>query len=986
MSDIMRPISFGTLMTRALAEFRQAGSIFGVEQIYCHEGNKALPIFGEQIETPFGPAAGPHTQLAQNLIAAYAGGSRFFELKTVQTLDGSDLHVAKPCILAAEEGYNVEWSTELTVAQAMDEYIKGWFAIKLLSRELALGSDQGFVFNMSVGYDLNGIRSEKIDRFIEGLKYAGSTDCFKECTQWALQNLVRFEKVNADFVKGISPRICRSITLSTLHGCPPDEIERIATYLIEKKHLNTYVKCNPTLLGYEFARKTMDAMGYDELVFDDHHFKDDLQFEDAVPMFQRLLDKAGKQGVEFGVKLSNTFPVTIAKDELPGEEMYMSGKSLFPLTIALVQKLEKAFDGHLRASYSGGADALNIADIFTCGIWPITLATTLLKPGGYNRLAPIAQALSSLPYRAFEGVQLKPLAALCEHAILDKHHQKPLKPLPNRKLTQPVPLMDCFVSPCQEGCPIHQDITAYLDLVYAGKYAEALSVICEKNPLPFITGTICSHRCQSKCTRHFYEDAVHIRAAKLKAAECGFEGFLPTLHAGAPRQERIAIVGGGPGGLAAAFFAARAGAKVTLFEKRERLGGIVRYVIPAFRIADEQIENDAQLLQRLGVDIRLNAEVCSAQKLFDDGYTHVMLAVGAWEPTPLALQSGNAVDVLDFLQTAKHQAQALKAHRHAVVVGGGNTAMDAARAAKRLPGIQDVTLVYRRTQREMPADLEELELALADGVRLLELRNPLSLQGETLTLDVMTLGQKDASGRASPVSTGQTEALPCDLLIAAIGTRIDGTYLTQNGVKLDTRGRVTALSQSDRLFVLGDALRGPATVVEAIADAQAAVNAALGLTAEIAAGIVQPLAPQTATRGTLCECTAPQQESARCLHCGASCENCVDVCPNRANVAVTVPGMAKKQIIHMDGLCNECGNCAAFCPYDSAPYKDKFTLFECEADFEQSQNQGFFPLPNGHVLLRLNGSISEAALDNASVMQPELALIQAVLDSCLFAK
>ncbi|MEG0126312.1 MAG: putative selenate reductase subunit YgfK, partial [Clostridia bacterium] len=783
----------------------------------------------EQIETPFGPAAGPHTQLAQNLIAAYAGGSRFFELKTVQTLDGSDLHVAKPCILAAEEGYNVEWSTELTVAQAMDEYIKGWFAIKLLSRELALGSDQGFVFNMSVGYDLNGIRSEKIDRFIEGLKYAGSTDCFKECTQWALQNLMRFEKVNADFIKGISPRICRSITLSTLHGCPPDEIERIATYLIEKKHLNTYVKCNPTLLGYEFARKTMDAMGYDELVFDDHHFKDDLQFEDAVPMFQRLLDKAGKQGVEFGVKLSNTFPVTIAKDELPGEEMYMSGKSLFPLTIALVQKLEKAFDGHLRASYSGGADALNIADIFTCGIWPITLATTLLKPGGYNRLKPIAQALSSLPYRAFEGVQLKPLAALCEHAILDKHHQKPLKPLPNRKLTQPVPLMDCFVSPCQEGCPIHQDITAYLDLVYAGKYAEALSVICEKNPLPFITGTICSHRCQSKCTRHFYEDAVHIRAAKLKAAECGFEGFLPTLHAGTPRQERIAIVGGGPGGLAAAFFAARAGAKVTLFEKRERLGGIVRYVIPAFRIADEQIENDAQLLQRLGVDIRLNAEVCSAQKLFDDGYTHVMLAVGAWEPTPLALQSGNAVDVLDFLQTAKHQPQALKAHRHAVVVGGGNTAMDAARAAKRLPGIQDVTLVYRRTQREMPADLEELELALADGVRLLELRNPLSLQGETLTLDVMTLGQKDASGRASPVSTGQTEALPCDLLIAAIGTRIDGTYLTQNGVKLDTRGRVTALSQSDRLFVLGDALRGPATVVEAIADAQAAVNAALGL-------------------------------------------------------------------------------------------------------------------------------------------------------------
>ena len=303
MSDIMRPIPFGRLMDWILTEYRAHGSVFGVTKLVRHTNGQALPIFAEKIESPYGPAAGPHTQLAQNLVAAYAAGSRFFELKTVQIMDGEELSkcVAKPCITAEDECYNCEWSTELTVPQAYDEYVKAWFACKLLARELGLGDPDGFVFNMSVGYDLAGIRSEKIDAYIEGMKDASASPVWNACMDWTLAHLDRFQKVDAAYVKAISPKVSASITESTLHGCPPDEIERIATYLITEKGLNTYVKCNPTLLGYEFARRTLDDLGFDYVAFDDHHFVEDLQWADAVPMFRRLTALTRARGLEFGV-------------------------------------------------------------------------------------------------------------------------------------------------------------------------------------------------------------------------------------------------------------------------------------------------------------------------------------------------------------------------------------------------------------------------------------------------------------------------------------------------------------------------------------------------------------------------------------------------------------------------------------------------------------------------------------------------------------
>ena len=946
MSDIMTPIPFGKLMNWILEEHKK-GSIFGIKKPFAADPKKMSTIFGRGLETPFGPAAGPHTQLTQNIVASYVAGSRFFELKTVQKLDGEDLPVSKPCIKADDECYNCEWSTELYVPQAYDEYIKAWFACKVLAREYGLGSMDGFQFNMSVGYDLEGIKTEKIDRFIEGMKDASEAPIFAECRQWLLDNLDRFENLTKEDVEGISPNVCNCITLSTLHGCPPQEIERIARYLIEEKHVHTFIKCNPTLLGYEYARSIMDEMGYDYVAFGDFHFKDDLQYEDAVPMLKRLQALADEKGLEFGVKITNTFPVDVKQNELPSEEMYMSGKSLYALSLSVALKLADDFGGKLRISYSGGADYFNIEKIVDAGIWPVTMATTMLKPGGYQRLEQIGRIFEAKQAPVFEGVDAAKVRALVEGARTDKHHVKAVKPLPSRKVNSPVPLVDCFIAPCQEGCPIHQDITRYLQLAGEGKHEEALKVILNKNPLPFITGTICAHNCMSKCTRNFYETPVHIREMKLKAAENGYEALLEKLPVPAvTKAGKAAVIGGGPAGMAAAYFLRKGGMEVTLFEAKESLGGVVRHVIPPFRISEDAIEKDAEILRKMQVDIRCNTKVESLEELKKQGYTKIVLAVGAPVQGSLKLESGMPKNALEFLAEFKQTDGNVSLGKYVVVIGGGNTAMDTARAAKRNAGVEHVYLVYRRTRRYMPADEEELVMALEDGVEFKELLSPVKLENGQLLCKVMQLSDYDVSGRRGVTETGETVWVPADTVIAAVGEKVPTDWYQANGLAVSEKGRLyvdekTLKTSDDNVYAAGDGLYGPATVVEAIRDGRKVAEAIAG---EVLARDFDKLAEEEkvyAKRGVLKEEQKETKEAGRCLGCSTICENCVEVCPNRANIAIQVPGMEKHQIIHVDYLCNECGNCKSFCPYSSAPYLDKFTLFATEADMENSKNQGF---------------------------------------------
>ena len=993
MSDIMRPIPFAQLMDWILTENAEKGSIFGIRKIVRHEGG-AEPIFAEKIETPFGPAAGPNSQLTQNIVASYVAGARFFELKTVQVMDGEELSrcVAKPCIVAEDECYNCEWSTELEVPQAMAEYIKAWWACKLLARELGLGDPDGFVFNMSVGYDLAGIQSPKVDAYIEGMKDASGTAVWAECRDWALANLDRFQNVDADFVNSVSPHVSASVTESTLHGCPPDEIERIATYLITEKGLNTYVKCNPTLLGYDYARERLNGLGFDYIAFDDRHFREDLQWGDAVPMFRRLMALAQERGLAFGVKLTNTFPVDVTRKELPSEEMYMSGRSLFPLSITLARKISEEFDGKLRISYSGGADAQNIKSLYGAGIWPITMATTVLKPGGYERFSQIAHVLEGAERKS--TVDVAAVVALDESVAADHKYAKPIKPAPAHKLGWPLPLTNCFISPCRNGCPIEQDIPAYLAAVDEGRLADALAIIAERNALPFITGNLCPHPCGTKCMRAFYEpEGAAIRASKLKAARGGIDELLATIKAegaqAVPGAEgkNVAVIGGGPAGLACAFFLTRAGAKVTIFERKESLGGVARHIIPAFRISDEDIDRDVELCRAFGAEVKLGVEVADVAELKADGYTDVVVCTGAWAPGHVGLEYGDEIDVLDFLAAAKSGLDLSTLGTDVVIVGAGNTAMDAARVAKRLPGVQNVRIVYRRTKRYMPADEEELAEALSEGVELCELLAPKGVADGVLTCDVMELGEPDESGRRSPVATGKTLEVPATAVICAVGEKIEAGIYEAAGVQTDRRGRPAGCETGvEGVWAAGDCRRGPARFVDAIADAQEVARKMCGVdfskytAANVRAGHESDCYER---KGDLRLGCAGCQKSSGCLGCATVCEACCDVCPNRANVSITVPGLAQHQVVHVDGMCNECGNCAVFCPWSGRPFKDKLTLFWSAEDMGNSNNQGFLAQPDGSFLVRLASGIGAYDVDDASCGLPEEVrlTIKAVRDS-----
>ena len=967
MSDKMTPIPMHILLQGALEEYQTKGTIFGIIPHLRCDPEQAVPFLDGAVETPVGPAAGPQTQLAQNIVAAYLSGARIFEVKTVQTLDGEDLPVEKPCILAKNEGYNVEWSTELTVEQARDEYVKAYVLCKLLSKELGLGGQDGFLFNMSVGYDFEGISSPKIDGYLNTMMDCSVTPVWTECAAAVKTHLSLLYQVDGGFWATLSPCVSRSVTLSTLHGCPPQEIERIAAYLLREKGLHTFVKCNPTLLGYETARQILDDMGYTDVQFGRHHFEHDLQFTDAVPMLGRLKAIADEKGLVFGVKLTNTFPVEISANQLPGTEMYMSGPALYPLSLTVAEKITRSFDGMLPISYSGGADALHLAGILDAGIFPVTVSTTLLKPGGYKRLEQMARCY--MP--KVEKVDADKIAALIQEAKTDESLRRPEKQVPVPKRKDKVPLLDCFVAHCSDCCPFGQDIPRYLKQVNDGDYAAALRTILEKNPLPNLTGSICSHHCTAGCARNYYETPVDIRGVKLVAAQRGWEQVLPRLEpTGSRRDIRVAVIGGGPAGMATAFLLAREGAKVTIFEKEAALGGVPAHVIPSFRIGREVSEKDAELLAAMGVTLRLNTIAPYAAALFTAGFTHVVVAAGASKAGPLPLDGDVPMNGIEFLRRVK--ALDTFDAKHIVVIGGGNTAMDTARAAKQLGCEPSVTIAYRRTAGEMPADAEELALAQADGVAFSTLRSPVSWQNGVLTVEVMTLGATDSSGRRKPEPSGRFETLPCDLLLAATGEQIDGDYLANHGVAVDPNGRPvlqskTLESTAKHVFLVGDITGGGATIAHAIADAH-----------KVSAAILPPKPARQITtgkrgealsrKGVLRETLPAEVEGSRCLHCNLVCEHCVEVCPNRANVAIPLLSRRQTQIVHVDGMCNECGNCAAFCPYDSVPYKEKFTIFSTVANFHASEQSGFVLADRREnlVRVRLDGMVIDTRLHDQS--------------------
>ena len=995
MSEFMRPIPFKDLIDWALEEYKNEGSIFGIkkEKFYKNESGKMLKtVFGDEISSAVGPAAGPQSQLAQNILASYLTGARFIELKTVQKLDGEDIQkaVAKPCINSEDECYNCEWSTELTVKEAYNEYVKAYFAIIALAKELNLSDKKDFAYNMSVGYDLEGIKSEKVDTYIENLRNAGDTDVFKECKSYLEENIDKFSNFNKEDIDNISTNVCDSITLSTLHGCPAEEIEKIASYLIDDKKMSTFIKCNPTMLGYDYARKTLDDMGFDYISFTDHHFKNDLQYEDAVVMIERLLKLAKENDLAFGVKLTNTFPVDVKRNELPAEEMYMSGRSLLPLTVSMAAMLSEKFDGKLPMSYSGGADARNIKEIFKALGQPITVATTILKPGGYLRFNQLAKETEDLLSNELHDVDVEKTIKLRDKTISEWVNNKLYREkVGSRKTNSTLPLTDCYKAPCKDGgCPIEQQIPEYLKLVADGEYDKAIEVIAMDNTAPTILGELCAHYCQDHCTRVDYEKSLQIREMKLIAANKAQDKYLENIkEVDLKSDKKVLVIGAGPGGIAAASYLRRNGVDVTVREKLSKPYGIVSHVIPKFRISDEQIERDYQIAVKQGVKFVFDSEVKESYEELKKDYDYIIAATGAWEKgrSPVKEGSENILDALDFLWDVRMNGKA-NVGKKVAVVGAGDVAMDCTRTAARLDGVESVALVYRRTEAYMPATQEEVNDVKEEGHKIYELVAPYAYDGKVLKCEKMELGEFDESGRRSINSTGEKLDLEFDTVIGATGARVDTSRFKENNINLDDWGNVKTTenyeTNIDNVYVIGDCRAGASTIVKAMGEAKAVC---LDILSKENLGndfekfeILEDNKIIYEKRGRLNKKLDNENEGCRCLKCDQICEMCTEVCPNRANVAIKVEGFDNlHQIIHLDGMCNECGNCGFYCPHAGRPYKDKLTVFWTKEDFDDSTNTGFLKDGNKYLVRLENGKVIE--VENLDDLSENMAkLIKAI--------
>lgn len=1002
MGDIMRPVPFEELLTRIFDEYHQHRSIFGIpeQQFYSPARQQRITVFGEPCATPVGPAAGPHTQLAQNIITSWLTGGRFIELKTVQILDRLELE--KPCIDAEDECFNTEWSTEFTLQKASDEYLKAWFILHLLEEILPLTpmeAGKSFIFNMSVGYNLDGIKQPPMQQFIHTMLNATSQPEFARYREildrWLHDDafLVRHQLDDirprlATLAQRIPATLVQGVTLSTMHGCPPDEIEAICRYMLEEKNLNTFVKLNPTLLGYSRVREILDTCGFGYIGLNEASFEHDLKIDRALEMLARLMQLAKARDLGFGVKLTNTLGTVNNKGALPGDEMYMSGRALFPLSINVAALLSRAFDGKLPISYSGGASQLNIREIFETGIHPITMATDLLKPGGYLRLSECMRELEQSDGWHMKQVDVQRLNALAEKAVTMDYTQKQWKPDERIDVGEALPLTDCYVAPCVTACAIKQDIPEYIRLMGERRYAEALDLIYQRNALPAITGHICDHQCQNNCTRLDYDSALNIRELKKVALEKGWDDYQRRWHkpAGSGSRHPVAVIGAGPAGLAAGYFLARAGHPVTLFEREANAGGVVRNIIPQFRIPAELIEQDIDFVVRHGVDIVYGCDPhLSVEQLQQKGFQYVLVATGTDKNSGVTLRGDNP-NVRKSLQFLReyNRGDSLQLGKHVAIIGAGNTAMDCARAALRVPGVEQATIVYRRSQQEMPAWREEFEEAQHDGVAFRFLNNPERYDADgTLTLRVMTLGEPDEKGRRRPVDTPETCTLQVDTLITAIGEQQDSDALAAMGIPLDEHGWPEVAADGEtrqpNVFLIGDVQRGPSSIVSAIGNARRATDAILARENILSHhgnkhwNNVDPAEIYRRKGAIAVAEVSPDdreafvtQEAARCLECNYVCSKCVDVCPNRANVSIAVPGFKNRyQTLHLDAFCNECGNCAQFCPWQGKPYKDKITVFSLAEDFTHSSNPGFL-IDARQVHIRQNQQTWLLTIDDSS--------------------
>ncbi len=399
------PVPFDKLLKRIYYEYNRNKSIFDLPAQKFYRPDTSLDLSvnfcGKRAANPSGPAAGPHTQLTQNIVLSWLAGSRMLELKTVQIKD--QLELTRPCIDINNIGYNTEWSQELRLDESLHEYVKAAMIIAILKEWFGRSGfrfideqddldpaqvDLDTVFDVSVGYDLAGIQSPQIRGWLRTMQNASALideyrkqipDEFREYRD------LPFER-----------RISDSITLSTFHGTPADEIESICEFLLNEMDYHVIIKMNPPMLGKEKLEYLLyDKLGYTDVEVHQKAYEVNITFDDAVDVVKRLQTVASRKNKTLGVKFGNTLEVHNKGDFLKDEIQYLSGQPLHVLHLALVHEWRKAFGANNPISFAAGVDAQNFADCAGIGLVPITTCTDLLRPGGYGRLPKYLYNLES---------------------------------------------------------------------------------------------------------------------------------------------------------------------------------------------------------------------------------------------------------------------------------------------------------------------------------------------------------------------------------------------------------------------------------------------------------------------------------------------------------------------------------------------------------------------------------------------------------------
>lgn len=570
-----RPIPMDRLLERLSRELEMSATVFCVS-----------PGLRGDAKLPLGVAAGPCTRMAQNLASGYVAGARSFEL-AVPGPDGG----------------------EGALTQTLNEAVKGSVLTQLLGWELGLGQKPGGVFIMNVSGDRDWLAGEEMTAFFDAMADASLEPIWQECCQAAQGSLRRFNNLDREDLEELDPHISKTAVLDWTGA--PETLEEAALYLLEERGLHTYLHLDPTALGPIGMHACLEAQGGEDIPLDTGRFGPDLEW--FGPVIDALRQRAQELGLTLGVRVGGTVPLT--------DGSVLTGPAAAPLQLLLAARVAARWPG-MPIAWAGETDYFNIGELCRLDFRCVAVGSELLTPGGYLRLRQLAKLASAAVRR--DGVNAREAENRArawsrqERCRLDK--TEPVR----ARIPGKAPLTDCFTAPCQHGCPFGMDLAGALRLMSDGRYRDALRVILDKNPLPHLTGALCAQPCQSGCTRLFYDQPIAGREAEGLCAGRAWGDLLARLEPEALEpQYRVAVLGGSAGGMAAAFLLARRGASVTLFETAGELCPLLRREEPEVA---EAVDLDAQALEVLKVDLRLNTYAPDPRELLDQGYQRVILA------------------------------------------------------------------------------------------------------------------------------------------------------------------------------------------------------------------------------------------------------------------------------------------------------------------------------------------------------------------------